>query len=184
MTQIEYQRSFRTDRLNIRAIESTDAPRLFAAYANDPEVARYMAWKYTGRISDTQKFVDASIDTWNGVTNQNPHFGYAIELINHGDLIGAIGFRPQGFHAAIGYNLAKSHWGCGYASEAVAALTDYLLGLEPIFRVWALHDVDNPASGRVLQKCGFLNEGLAKRISIHPNISPQPRDCWIWAKTK
>ena len=181
---INYKRILKTQRLNIRALESGDGPRIFDAYGNDPDVARYMAWQWTGRLADTQEYVDLAAAVWEDEFASSPHYGYAIELNENQELIGAIGFEPRGFHAIVGYNLAKKHWRKGFASEALSALTDYLLSLAPIFRVSAIHDIENPASGNVLERCGFEREGIAKRISIHPNICADPRDCVVWAKTR
>lgn len=180
----KYTPYFKTERLHIRALERGDAARIFAAYGNDPDVARYMTWRLTGKLEDTQKYVDATVDAWEGKPVESASYGYRIELIESDDLIGAIGFQPHNFQVAIGYNLVKKHWGKGYASEALEVLTEYLLELPSVFRVWAVHDIENHASGKVLERCGYQREGIAKRMSIHPNISLEPRDCVMWAKTR
>ena len=51
-------------------------------------------------------------------------------------------------------------------------------------RVWAVCDVDNTASARVMEKIGMTREGLMRRGVLHPNSSSEPRDCWLYAKVK
>jgi len=50
-----------------------------------------------------------------------------------------------------------------------------------IYRVWAVTDVDNRASVRVLEKTGMTREGRLNSWLIHPNLGPEPRDCWCYA---
>jgi RimJ/RimL family protein N-acetyltransferase len=50
--------------------------------------------------------------------------------------------------------------------------------------VWALCDVENIASARVLEKAGMTCEGTLKQFGIHPNISATPRDCFSYAITR
>jgi RimJ/RimL family protein N-acetyltransferase len=87
---------------------------------------------------------------------------FAVELPGEG-LIGVSGAHvrggdPIGQKVEIGYWLGRPYWGRGYATEAAAALADFAgdLGHGP---VTANHFVDNPASGRVLQKAGFAYTG-------------------------
>jgi RimJ/RimL family protein N-acetyltransferase len=49
-------------------------------------------------------------------------------------------------------------------------------------RIWAYCDVDNPASGRVMEKAGLSFEGIRERFAVHPNISAEPRDCRCYGK--
>jgi RimJ/RimL family protein N-acetyltransferase len=60
------------------------------------------------------------------------------------------------------------------------------LGLEPAFgvRIGAVCDVDNIGSARVLEKSGFVREGLLLRWLVHPNISDEPRDCYSYARVR
>ena len=65
----------------------------------------------------------------------------------------------------MGYWIARSHWGRGFATEACSALVDIArtLGLESIE---GSHFIDNPASARVLEKLGFEARGIvAPRMS-------------------
>lgn len=53
-----------------------------------------------------------------------------------------------------------------------------------VSRVWAVCDVENRASARVLEKIGMRFEGILARWSIHPNLSDEPRDCRGYARLR
>ena len=62
--------------------------------------------------------------------------------------------------AEIGYGIVEDYQGCGYATEAVAALTKWALSQAGISRVEGEAEEDNVASIRVLEKCGFTRNGI------------------------
>jgi RimJ/RimL family protein N-acetyltransferase len=84
-----------------------------------------------------------------------------------GYLNGAIGF--EGFQlgtshrAEIGYWLAKPYWGRGIMTAVVQAVTRYAFGEFGLAKITAHVFTFNPASARVLEKCGFQQEGLLRR---------------------
>ncbi len=63
-------------------------------------------------------------------------------------------------------------------------MIDWCLSQQAIYRVWAICDVDNPASARVMAKAGMEYEGVLKKFCVHPNISPIPRDVLCYAIVK
>ena len=65
----------------------------------------------------------------------------------------------------MGYWIARQHWGKGFATEACRSLIEIARTLK-LPRLEASHFIDNPASGRVLEKLGFEPTGLiAPRLS-------------------
>ena len=69
-------------------------------------------------------------------------------------------------------------------SEAARAMVDWAMGLDDIFRVSAVCDIDNIGSARVMEKAGMEREGRLRRYMIHPHLSPEPRDVYMYAKVK
>ena len=71
------------------------------------------------------------------------------------------------------------------AARIRAHRADAVVGLlaerAEIHRVWAVCDVENAASAHVLEKLGILREGVLHRWLVHPNVSPAPRDCYVYA---
>lgn len=84
--------------------------------------------------------------------------------------IGSIGARFREYKVDIGYVLARSHWKKGYMTEAVSVLTDWILAQPVVFRLWAVCDVENRGSARVLEKAGFEHEGASAADSASEPI--------------
>ncbi|MGO4391157.1 GNAT family N-acetyltransferase [Variovorax sp. M-6] len=169
--------SIETRRLNLRSPDLSDAEGMFASYTQDADVARYMVWRPHGSLETTRDFIASSVAQWNA----GSALPYIITLKASGQLIGMLDVRPLGHIVNIGYVLARSQWGQGLMVEAIQAFTAIALRLPRIFRVEATCDVDNRPSARALEKSGFLLEGRLARHTVHPNISAEPRDCFIYA---
>lgn len=169
-----------TPRLVLRRAVLEDASPIFEGYARDPEVTRFLSWRPHEGIERTQDFLRRCRDFWEG----NEAFPCAIVLKGEKRPIGMIDLRPQGNRVELGYVLARSFWGRGYMTEAARALVEWALNQPAIWRVWAVCDVENAASARVLEKVGMGREGILRRWIIHPNISADPRDCYCYAITK
>ena len=73
-------------------------------------------------------------------------------------VVGCIGIDPNEGEVELGYWIARAHWGYGYATEAGEAVLGIARSLGHQ-RLQASHFLDNPASGRVLQKLGFTATG-------------------------
>ena len=69
-------------------------------------------------------------------------------------------------------------------TEALEPLVNWAIAQPDIYRVWAVCDIENLASARVLEKLGMTREGRLHRWLVHPNISDEPRDCFCYAKVK
>ena len=96
---------------------------------------------------------------------QNPAWhNWAVRLRAGGALIGAIAAvtAEEGDALEPGYALSRAHWGHGYMTEALRAVVDYLFTAEGQTVLRCCHAVENPASGRVMQKVGFhcIGEGV------------------------
>jgi len=169
-----------TERLILRKPRMEDAAAIFSAYAQDPEVTRYMTWRPHQNIEETYRIVDVLLGLWE---NGNA-YSYALTLKGSDTVSGMIAAHPDGFKVEIGYVLAHPHWGRGYMTEAACALVSRLLGQPDVYRVFAVCDVENAASARVMEKAGMQREGLLRKYIIHPNVSDQPRDSYIYAVVK
>ena len=169
-----------TDRLRLRLPRRDDAPVIFASYAQDEEVTRYLTWRPHKSVDESYAIIDLTLKLW----REGTAFTYVIALKETDIPIGKIAIHPDGFKASLGYVLARPHWGKGYMTEAVRVVTDWLLRQPDIFRVFATCDADNPASAKVMEKAGMKYEGLLRRYMIHPNISAEPRDCLMYARVR
>jgi RimJ/RimL family protein N-acetyltransferase len=158
MCVIEPSPVLETRRLRLRAPEARDLP-LIAEFCGDLDVARMVtSIPHPYRPKDAETFL-ASVQAANPEQER-------VFLIEHEDEgpAGMIGFhRADAPYPEIGYWVGKRFWGRGIATEAAGAALDWAR------RVWkrkvlaAGHFLDNPASGRVLEKAGFLYTGEVKR---------------------
>ena len=172
---------FATARLTARPPRPEDAPAAFAAYAGDPEVTRYLAWRAYAEGAPLATFFQESAAHWE--RGDGP-FRWLLYRKDTDELIGSIGIVIDGGKAMFGYVLAKKFWGRGLAAEALAFLVDWALVQPGIYRAWAFCDVENPASVRVMEKAGLVREGVLRRWHVCPTIGLEPRDCVVCAKVK
>jgi ribosomal-protein-alanine N-acetyltransferase len=171
--------SFATERLLIRKPRFQDAPHIFAAYGQDPEVTRYLAFRPHRGLKDAVEAVGRFLEGWRA----GKSYCWLIFRREGEELIGAIAAREdQGIN--LGYLVARPYWRRGFMSEALSAIVDWAFAQPNVFRVWAVCDVDNEASARLLERNGFNQEGVLRKWSVHPNVSDVPRDCYCYAKTR
>jgi [ribosomal protein S5]-alanine N-acetyltransferase len=168
-----------TPRLVLRRLASDDADAIFTTYAQDPEVSRYLTWAPHRRIEETQSFLRLCEDGW----ARGTVFGWAIVERESGRLVGSIDIRRDEHRAEIGYVLARSAWRRGYATEAASAVVAWGLAQPAIQRVWAVCDVENPASARVLEKAGMTREARLGAWATLPAFDT-PRDVWCYARVR
>ena len=111
-------------------------------------------------------------------------FSWVLTVHGSDRAIGMLGARSAGSRVDLGYVVGRRHWGKGYMTEAVSGLVERMLALPEIYRVGAVCDVENVASARILEKSGFEKEGLLRRWLTLPNRSSEPRDCFVYGRTR
>jgi len=160
----------RTPRLLLRPGWAEDAPALAAAIA-DETIVRNLAtapWPYDRR--DAEAFLAAPRDPVLPSLLLFERTGAAPRLVGSCGL----GRRPSGA-VEMGYWIARAHWGRGLATEASTALIAIARALG-LARLDGSHFLDNPASGRVLEKLGFVPIGItAPRYSCARGGESQAR---------
>ena len=149
-----------TEDLCLRKPRMRDAKDIFR-YASDPEVSRYVLWEPHRSVSETASFVrDLRVRIRAGYPSS-----WVVTLRETGLVIGTIGFvwySSDNNAAELGYSFSREYWNHGYATQALHAVIDILFSSLPLNRLEAQHDVRNPASGRVMQKCGLTQEGILR----------------------
>ena len=152
-----------TERLILRPFRLDDAEAMYQNWASDPEVTKTLMWP-THESVETSRAVLAD---WVGRYGEKDYYQWAIVPKNGGD-------RPAGSIAVvrqddtlrmvhIGYCLGRSWWGQGVMTEALAALRRFFFCEVGVNRVESRHGTHNPASGRVMQKCGMTREGTHRQ---------------------
>ncbi len=151
------RRTIQTERLSLRPLSLADAPRV-SVFTSDFDVARM-----TGAIPCPNPVV--AVEGWLLILAARRPLGrdyvYGLDLQGEG-LIGTISAIADGEGGyKIGYWLGRPYWGEGFATEAARAVAEEASLYGPLS---ATHYVDNPASGRVLEKAGFAYTGAQGRI--------------------
>jgi ribosomal-protein-alanine N-acetyltransferase len=168
-----------TERLVLRRPLAADADAIFSRYASDAGVTRYLSWPMHRSIEDTRAFLRFSDAEW----SRWPAGPLLVEARDGARLLGSTGLAFESpSTAATGYVFARDAWGLGYATEALRAVVVLAaeLGLR---RLYALCHPDHSPSQHVLEKCGFVREGLLPRHSEFPNLAPgEPADVLRYAR--
>jgi RimJ/RimL family protein N-acetyltransferase len=170
-----------TKRLRLRAPDAADA-KAIADLINERRIA-----ENTARIPHPYSLADAH--AFLGQVNRDPRQPTFMVTRPDGTLIGGCGIHVlNGGEPELGYWMGVAHWGCGYATEAARAVLDHAFGGLGYARITSRARVSNPASRRVLEKCGFQWTGVSL-IRIHALKSSAPVDCFrldrgLWASLR
>jgi RimJ/RimL family protein N-acetyltransferase len=174
MCAVEVTPVVATERLILRGPVASDAPAI-AGFCGDLNVAGM-----TGNIPHPYSLADA--EAWIARKQAADWSREAAWVIEHAvfGVVGVLGLMP-GERPEIGYWLGRPFWNRGYATEAVRA------ALKWVKRDWrrnvvvAGHFADNPASGQVLCKAGFLYTGdIERRPSVARGRDDVPTRMMVW----
>ena len=164
-----------TERLTLRNLTADDAPRV-AELAGDWHVARM-----TARLPYPYSRADAT--AWIAELGQASD-EVVFAIVHEGQLIGCFGYVVKDRRTAeIGYWIGRPFWGHGFATEAGRALVDHCFRCAGFTRLTCCHFVDNPASGRVIEKLGFRLVGPCSgyseaRAEEAPTLTYERRRSW------
>lgn len=179
-TGLMFPSRLETARLILRPLARGDALAIFAGYAQDPEVVRYLGWRPHRRLAETEAYIDRCLMTPAAWART-----YALVARADGRLVGAFELRrPESHRLDCGYVLAKPYWGHGLMTEALAEAGRWAMEEDGVWRLGAVCDIDNFASARVMEKAGLDREGILRRWLVHPNLGPEPRDCISYALSR
>jgi ribosomal-protein-alanine N-acetyltransferase len=154
-----------------------DADVIFDKYAQDPDVTKYLTWQPNRSVRETREFLQASLAAW----REGRAYHWTIVRKEDQELMGMINAKVENHKWEVGYVLARAYWGKGYMTEALRKLVAWALEQPEISRIWSVCDIENRASGRVMEKSGMRREGTLPRWSVHPNLSPEPRDSYCYS---
>lgn len=164
-----------TERLLLRKLTMRDASDMFH-YCQDREVARHVLWEAHTSILETRAYIRYNLYQY----RSGEPGSWGIVLRETGRVVGTIGYmsyNADNSTVEIGYSLAREHWGKGLMTEALRAVIEETFRTLKVHRIEAMHFTDNPASGRVMAKCGMTHEGhMRERICC----KGQFRDVEMW----
>ena len=149
-----------TPRLTLRPFTVADAPAMFANWASDPEVTKFLTWPTHASV-EVSRFI---LNDWASHYAEPDYYSWAI--VYEGEPIGSIAVvsrDDQIGKAHIGYALGRHWWHRGIMSEALQAVMTFLFDEVGYQRLEARHDPRNPHSGGVMKKCGMKYEGTLRQ---------------------
>lgn len=151
-----------TERLILRKFTENDAEAVFWNWASDDEVTKYLTWPTHRSVENSAGYLDFCLGTY----KENNAYQWGIELKETGELFGNISVvkTDEDLNAVeLGYVIGRRFWGNGYMAEAVKAVIAFLFEEVGVNRIAARHDVNNPNSGKVMQKAGMKYEGTLRQ---------------------
>jgi RimJ/RimL family protein N-acetyltransferase len=170
-----------TKRLKLRAPRAADA-KAITSLINDRRIA-----ENTARIPHPYALADAH--AFLAQVNRDPREPSFVIALADATIIGGCGIHLlSGGEPELGYWIGVPYWGRGYATEAARAVLDHGFGTLGCERLTSRARVSNPASRRVLEKCGFQWTGVSL-IRIRALNSSAPVDCFrldrgLWASLR
>lgn len=153
------------DKVLLRRWKDSDAEKLFE-YASDPDLGPRAGWP-------PHRSVEESLEIIRNIFKNSGM--WAIEKKDDGELIGCVGYLPYGKSnipigendAEVGYWVAKPYWNQGICTDALKIVIDYCARVKSFKTLWGNCFTDNPASGRVMEKCGFQDTG---KVTTCPSL--------------
>lgn len=151
-----------TERLILRRFTLSDAGAMFANWASDPQVTKYLTWPAHASVEVSRRV----LAEWVGSYDDPAYYQWAIVPKESGDMpigsMAAVHMNEEIALVHIGYCIGRKWWRRGFTSEALKAVMDFFFDQVNANRVEARHDPRNPNSGKVMQKCGMRFEGTLR----------------------
>lgn len=151
-------KTIETQRLILRKFTMADAEDMYNNWAGSDEVTRFLTWPTHSCIEVSRDI----LESWVMNYDDGDYYQWCIELKESREAIGSIGvvnLMKSIATVEIGYCIGQKYWNQGITAEALTALVRFFFEEVGVNRIEAKHDVNNQASGRVMQKCGLKYEG-------------------------
>lgn len=143
-----------TKRLVLRRFTLADARCAYAAWCADPRVTEFLRWEPHESVEYTKRIVAGWVENYKAT---DKYYHWAITLANTGAIIGAISvFKAEAGDAfEVGYCIAHQHWGCGYTTEALIAVCEFMFDGVGVDELFVSHALGNIGSEKCIEKVGF-----------------------------
>ena len=142
-------------------VSGNDARLIFDSWGYNPENFRYLSTAPQKNVADARQYLDRALLYGNDLV-------FHIKHSESKRIVGLIKAKIEGHRALVGFVIDQPFWGQGVATRAVMQFIPLLKRDPAISRIWATCAINNIGSSRVLEKCGFLREGILKNWIIYP----------------
>ncbi len=160
----------KSKRLTLRPFKLSDAQMMFDNWACDEDVTRYLSWTPHQDVKETKKLIQSWIDKQK---QNNGYYQWAIVLNQTNEVIGSITHFED---HEIGYCISKKYWNQSITSEALKGVLYFLFKYVKLESVFAVHNIENVASGKVMQKCKMVYDRQVTSTDNHNN----PIECSLY----
>ncbi|WP_054703904.1 GNAT family N-acetyltransferase [Bacillus sp. JCM 19041] len=156
----ETKKTIETDRLLLRLFKEEDAETVSMMCNNYNLYKSTLTLPYPYTLDCALSWIATHEQNF----EENKRYEFAITDKSSGQLYGAISIsNQQPFrNGELGYWVAEEHWGNGYGTEAAKAVIEFVFNEKNYHRVYARFLKSNPASGKIMVKCGMEYEGIQK----------------------
>lgn len=152
-----------TERVYLRKFKLSDAKRV-AEICNDENLTRYLPLPYPYTLEMAKEWITSQ-------KTDLKHQDYAVISKENNKLIGSISLSDKGDGCKeLGYWLAPECHGKGIMTETAHCLISYAFEKLGVHKIIAKHYIENPASGKVMQKCGMNVVGVLKKHALKNNV--------------
>jgi len=153
-----------TDRILIRPLRIADAEAIFNNWATDSGVTEYLRWNVHESINET---IDWLTYEEKNISSEN---SYQWVFVNKGNNeifgSGGISYNDEQKMFELGYAIMKKYWNQGFTTEAAKAVVEFAVKELGQTKIFARHAIGNPASGKVMEKIGFIYRNEGKYLSF------------------
>lgn len=140
-------------------------------YITAPSVTAYLSSEDTPEDAEKAKM---ELGYWARLSDYRHSFYWAIAIKETNKIIGTCGFNywnKAHNRTEISYDLDYNYWGKGIMTKSIKAISDFGLNVMKVQRIQATVATDNTPSIRVLEKSGYIREGIMKKFGMLQNKS-------------
>lgn len=171
-----------TKRLILRSAIDVDSENLFRNYTSDPECSRFLTRLPHSHVDKTAVFLKKWCDTsWQ---NDSNHFAWVVSLAENNEAMGVFIVMIDEHKAQVHFGIGRKFWRQGYMTELGAVAIEWLMKQPELQRIWAVCDLFNNGSIKVLENLGFEREGILQKWLVLPAFGEIARDCYVYARTE
>lgn len=160
--------------IDLKPVSASDAELIFESWGRYPQNFTRLTARAFMDVGDAERYLRGLFSAPASI---------AFHIVGPGGaVVGIVKAIVAEHRAQVGYVVHEPFRGRGFATRAVEALVERLEAQPGISRIWATCALDNPASTRVLEKCGFEREGILKNWVVYPALGDRATDNYSYVK--
>jgi [ribosomal protein S5]-alanine N-acetyltransferase len=160
--------------VDLNPVSVSDAELIFESWGRYPQNFARLTARVFMDVGDAERYLSSLFSAPASIAFHIVEPGAAV--------VGIVKALVTEHRAQVGYVVHEPFRRRGFATRAVAALVERLEADPSISRIWATCALDNPASTRVLEKCGFQREGVLKNWVVYPALGDRATDNYSYVK--